>query len=209
MASSKTEIANRALTKLGQTSVLLITDDNAAARVMNRIFDSVADSEVQDNRWKFAIARTRLSALEATPVDGQFRYQYPLPMDYLALIQVGDFYARTYSSSRTRWSVEGTNILTDLPAPLNFRYVQRITNVALFTPMFVEALASRLALEACETLTQSDSKYQRVAAQYREALMRAARADAIENPPDELPEGSWLDSRESGSSLGLFDSTFP
>jgi hypothetical protein len=209
MASSKTEIANRALTKLGQTSVLLITDDNAAARVMNRIFDSVADSEVQDNRWKFAIARTQLSPLVAAPVDGSYRYQYPLPMDYLALIQVGDFYARTYSSSRTRWSVEGTNILTDLPPPLNFRYTQRITNVALFTPMFVEALASRLAMEACETLTQSDTKYQRVEKQYAVALARAARADAIENPPDELPEGSWLDSRESGSSLGLFDSTFP
>jgi hypothetical protein len=58
-------------------------------------------------------------------------------------------------------------------------------------------LACKLALEACETLTQSGSKYEAAANGYKFALAEAARQDAIENPPDELPWGSWLDSREA------------
>lgn len=204
--ASKTDIANRALIKLGQDAILLLTDDNKAARTMNYIFDTVADSEVQDNRWKFAIARTQLSALVDPPTFG-YAYQYPLPPDYLGLVQVNEFYVRSFSSDRALWSIEVDNLLTDLAAPLSVRYIRRVNDANDYTPLFVEALACRLAMEACENLTQSDSKFQRVAQQYQAAVMRARSQDALENPPDELPDGSWLDSRESGARAALNSSS--
>lgn len=198
--ASKTAIANRALLKLGQTPILLLTDDNQAARTMNLIFDSVADAEVQDNRWKFAIRRAQLSALVEPPLTG-YSLQYPMPDDHLSLLQVGEFYVRSFNSDRALWSVEGPNILTDIPAPLSIRYIRRVTDANDYPAIFVEALACRLAMEACETLTQSDSKYQRVAQQYMMTIGKARTQDALENPPDELPEGSWLDVR-TGSGRG-------
>jgi hypothetical protein len=192
--ASKVSIANRALSKLGEDRILLLTDDSKPARTINQMFDDVLDSELRKSRWNFSISRTSLSALVAAPAWG-YKYQYPLPSDFLALVQVGEYYVRAGSALRALWSVEAGSILTDMTAPLKIRYVQRVSNPGAFDPMFAETLACRLAMEACETLTQSETKFNRVAEQYKASLMDALRQDSIENPPDELPQGSWLDSR--------------
>jgi hypothetical protein len=193
--AGKVEIANRALTKLGAERILLLSDNGKEARVMNSMFDTVFDAELRRNRWKFAIKRLTLPALVATP-DWGYTYAYQLPSDYLALVQVNDVYLRGLKQ-KTLWTIESGKILTDLPAPLKVRYIGRIDNLALLDPLFIEVLACKLAYEACETLTQSSGKKQSAGEEYRFAISEAVRLDAIENPPDELPWGSWLDSRES------------
>jgi hypothetical protein len=191
--ASKVSIANRALTKLGEDRVLLLTDDNKRARTINQMFDDVLDAELRRYRWTFAITRDSLPALADAPAWG-YAYKYPLPSDYLALVQVNDIYVRAGNSSAL-WSVEAGHILTNIEAPLKVRYIQRVTNPGLFDPMFSEALACKLAMEACETLTQSETKFNRLAEQYKVAVLDAQRQSSIENPPDELPQGSWLDAR--------------
>lgn len=193
--ASKVSIANRALTKLGAERVLLLEDENQQARVMKSMFDEVRDAEIRRHRWKFAIKRAELMALADGPLFG-YRNQFPLPSDYIGLVQVGEHYVRL--GVQAPWSVEGGNILTNLEAPLRIRYQWRVDNPGLFDPLFVEVLACKLAMEACETLTQSGSKYQAAAEAYQFALREAVQQDAIENPPDELPQGSWLDSRGYG-----------
>ena len=193
--AGKVEIANRALTKLGAERILLITDPSKEARVMNSMFDTVFDAELRRARWKFAIKRTTLPALVATPEWG-YAYAYQLPSDLLALVQVNEFYLRGLKQ-KTLWTIESGQILTDLAAPLKVRYIRRVDNLGVLDPLFVEVMACKLAYEACETLTQSSQKRQQAGEEYRFAMDEAVRQDAIENPPDELPWGSWLDSRES------------
>lgn len=191
----KTQLANYALSKLGEEPVLLLTDDTKPARLMNRIFDQVRDAELRRATWKFSLKRAQLMALVDAP-DWGYTTQYPLPSDFLRLVQVNDFYVRPLSKQRGPWSLEGGLLLTDLPAPLKMRYVARITNTGLFDPLFVEALACKLAMEAGETLTQSETKRARAADEYKFALSEAYRQDAIETTPDEMPWGTWLESRE-------------
>jgi hypothetical protein len=195
--SSKVSIANRALAKLGDDRILLLTDDVKSARTLNQMFDEVRDAELRRHRWKFAIKRASLPALSEAPAWGYER-QFPLPSDYLAMVQIGETYIRPGMGGTASSSIEGGVILTSAVAPLKVRYVARIENTGLFDPLFVEMLACRLAMEACETLTQSETKFSRCAQQYKDALIEATRADSIEKLPDELPAGSWLDSRESG-----------
>lgn len=202
--ASKVSIANRALTKLGADRILLLTDETQQARVMNSMFDDVRDAEIRRHHWKFAIRRAQLTALVDVPLWG-YAYQYPLPADFLALVQVNDVYVRSLKKGTAPWSVEGGNILTDLVAPLKMRYVARIDNPGTYDPLFVEALACKLAWEAAEALTQSSSKKQAVQEEYQFAMAEAKRLDAMENPPDELPWGSWLDSRIDGARLGSGD----
>lgn len=197
--ASKVEVANLALTKLGDDPILLLTDDTKPARTLNRIFDLVADAEMQANWWKFTVKRTELSALAVAPAWG-YQNQYPLPADYLGLVQVNEFYCRVSSRERQPWSVEAGRLLTDMPAPLKLRYISRAA-VSAWHPLFVDAFACKLAMEACETLTQSDSKFQRLAKMYEVAIGRAHQMDAIENPPEEFPLGSWNTSREGNSAL--------
>jgi hypothetical protein len=201
--SSKVSIFNRALNKLGDDRVLLATDDDTKARTLNGMFDEVRDAELRRANWKFAIKRVQLPALTAAP-DFGYRYQYPLPADYLAMVQVNDYYPRG-NKQQPPYSIEAGRILTDYPAPLKIRYVSRVENVGLWDPLFVELLASRLAMEACETLTQSETKFNRCAQVYKDALIEAVSRDAIEKAPDELPWGTWLESRGDGGGYGSGD----
>lgn len=193
--ASEVSIANRALTKLGADRILLLTDETQAARTIYSMFYDVRDAEIRRYTWKFSIKRTSLSALVSPPAWG-YQYQYPLPSDYLGLVQVNEFYARP-RDRKAPWSVEGGNILTDFEAPLKLRYKSRVENPALYDPLFVEVFACKLAMEACETLTQSGSKYDVAAQGYKFALSEAARQDALENPPEEFAWGSFLDAREA------------
>lgn len=196
--ASEVSIFNRALTKLGANPVLLRTDNTAQARVLNSIYEDTRDAELRAHRWKFSIKRTTLVALVEAPAWG-YAYQYPLPADYLGMVQVNEFYVRTGTKQRAPWSVESGKILTELPAPLQLRYISRVSDTSQFDALFVDALACRLAMEACEALTQSDTKFNRVAQMYQRAIDEALRVDSIENPPDELPYGTWLGSREGAS----------
>lgn len=193
--ASKVEIANRALTKLGADRILSLADQTKEARTLNSMFDTVFYAELRRHRWKFAVARTTLPALVASPAWG-YQYAYALPADYLALIQVNDIRVRA-TKQTVPWTIEGDQILTDLPAPLKFRYIKKVTEFTLLDPLFVEVFACKLALECCETLTQSTQKRQLAAEEYNFAVTEAVRLDAIENEPDELPNGTWFDSRES------------
>lgn len=201
MASSSTDIANRALTKLGEEHILSLTDDRKPARVLNGMFAQVRDAELRRNYWNFALKRSQLVALTAAP-DWGYAYQYPLPNDFLALVQVGEFYCRPGTKHKGAWTIEGTDtggsvILTDMLGPLKIRYVKRVENSGLFDPLFVETFACKLAFEACEALTQSSSKKESAGKEYLNALRDAVRADAIELPPDEFPTATWILARES------------
>lgn len=193
--ASKVSIANRALVKLGAEPILLLEDDSKRARTIKSMFDEVRRAEIRRHRWKFAIKREELVALAEAPKFG-YRYQFPLPNDYLSLVQVGEFYLR--SRMQAPWSVEGGRILTNMEAPLRIRYQADVDNPGLFDPLFVEVLACKLAMEACEAINQSSTKYQACAEAYQFAVTEATRQDAIENPPNELPQGSWLDARGYG-----------
>lgn len=193
--ASEVSIANRALTKLGAERILLLTDETQAARTINSMYYDVRDAEIRRYTWKFSIKRASLSALVETPAWG-YDYQYPLPADYLGLVQLNEYYARP-RDRKAPWSVEGSNILTNFEAPLLLRYKSRVENPAMYDALFVEVLACKLAMEACETLTQSGSKYDAAAQGYKFALSEAARQDALENPPEEFAWGSFLDAREA------------
>lgn len=201
MASSDIEIANAALTKLGEARILAFTDDSKPARTLNAIYGRLRDAELSRCRWKFAIKRDTLPALATAPAWG-FTYAYQLPSDYLSLVQVNDYYLAPRTPQAPLWTIESGQLLTDLQAPLRIRYVRRPDSSGAFHPLFVEALACRLAAEAAEALTQSSTKREAMLKDYREAVLEAARVDAMEVPPDVLPWGSWLESREGpGMSL--------
>jgi hypothetical protein len=202
--ASQTSICNRALTKLGATRILSITDNVKAARELNSMWDSLRDAELRRNLWNFAITRDSLAALVDAPAWG-FAYQYQLPTGCLRLVQVGEhYYVHNLSDYRTmpeapfqveRGSTGTSVIMTDFSAPLKIRYVQRVEDTAQWDALFVEAFASRLAYEACEAITQSSTKKGEVWEDYKQALREAKLVDAIENPPEALPDDSWLLSR--------------
>lgn len=194
--ASEVEIANRALTKIGASRILSLSDDVEAARSVDSLFSIVRDAELRIRMWKFSITRDSLAALVTTPSWG-FDYEYQLPSDCLRVVQVNDIYpGASLSDYRTmdesEWRIEGRKILTDIAAPLKIRYVSQVTDTGQWDAAFTEAFACRLAAELAERLTQSNTKRQLAWDEYKQAISMAVRANAIESAPEPLPDDAWV-----------------
>jgi hypothetical protein len=72
------------------------------------------------------------------------------------------------------------------------RYVADVTDPGAFDALFVEVLSSKLAYEACYDITQSNQGREAAAQDYKMAVVEAARANAIEKPPQGFPDDSWM-----------------
>ncbi len=188
--ASQTDICNQALTKIGAERIVAITDDTKSARALNAIWDLKRDAELAAHPWTFSIGRAQLPA-SATAPDFGWSYAYPLPSDYLAMVEVGENYDFYIGDPNPLFAFEGGSILTDQTSPLNIRYIKRITNCGLYPALFAEALACRLAAELCEAMTQSGPKRELAWNEYKRAIREARRMNAIEQPPRYIPPGSW------------------
>lgn len=193
--SSQVEIANYALTLVGEARIGSFDDDSEAARLLNVVWPIVRDAELRANAWNFATRRASLAALESVPAWG-YAKQFALPDDFLRLIEVDGQYVAAPTDSPPAYQIEhgesGSVLLADLGAPLRIRYGARVDDTARFDPLFAVALGCALAAAINERISQSNTKQQLIYAQYKEALFRAQQADAIELPPQTLPESAWI-----------------
>lgn len=186
MAVSKTFICNRALSKLGEPRVTDIDNDSSPpAQTLSEMYDNVRDAVLQSYPWGFALMLTHI-AKDGTAPDWDYDNRYLLPTDCLALVEI---------KNNPDYRIRGKYIHTDEGSPLYILYTARITDAAKYPPMFIEALAARLAYESAERITQSNTKKEAAAQDYQFAISAAYASEAIQNPPQPLPEDAWLDAR--------------
>lgn len=197
--ASVIQVANRALTKLGSARITSLSDDVKAARSISSCFDDLRDDELRAHRWQFSMRRTTLAALADAPEFG-YQYQYAVPSDFLRIDMVDDRFPAAVMDNYIdeeylEWTLEGNVILTDIGSPLKLRYIAQVTDPSAWDSNFREALASRIAMEICEDLTQSDTKKTAAANDYKRAITQAIRVGSIEKPPVTPPDNTWIISR--------------
>lgn len=194
--ASTVQIWNQALTKLGAERITDLLDNTRNAQVMNAIYEVKRDAELAAHPWTFAIKRASIPASSTAPAFGWLR-SFPLPADFLRLVQVGEYYTFYDSDGGELFQVEtdpatgGLAVLTDAASPLLIRYVYRVTNSGLYSALFVEAFACRLAAEGAEAITQNLSKREQAWKERGQAIATARRTNAIEQPPQRQPDLSW------------------
>lgn len=184
--ASVVDICNRALDKLGQGSITSLEDGTKSANLCIRNWPLIRDQVLRDHPWNFAIKRVTLAPDVAEPVWG-FNYKSPLPTDCLRVIEIRDL-------SQGDYQIEGRAVLSNEDV-LYTRYISRITDPNEYDALFQDAAASRLAVELCESLTQSNTKKEILIQEYDMILTMAKRADGQENPPARFEEDLWLLSR--------------
>lgn len=188
--ASEVSIANSALQKIGASRISSLSDNNKNASAVLACYENLRQSELQTNFWTFAIARAQLSASAITPTFGR-TYEYPLPGDFIRMAPLDP----KVSPVRTDWLIEGKSILTDDASPLEIRYVKDVKDAAQFHPLFAEALASRIAFQIVEELTQSNTKKNTQSDDYLKFIGDARRIDAIESGSVEPEEDYWISVR--------------
>jgi hypothetical protein len=187
---SVVDICNRALQKLGASRIISLSDDTVSGRACNVAYESVRDRELRRHPWNFAITRESLASEVATPEYG-YDYQYPLPSDCIRVLP-NDQNEGTYEIA---YKIEGRKLLSNSSGPIYLRYISKVSDTTLFDTLFVEVLACAMAMEMCEELTQSNSKRQLAAEEYKALILEARRTNAFEQVPIEPATDTWITSR--------------
>lgn len=187
--STRVEIANRALQKVGAKRIGSFTEGSREADSVNVCFDILLKAELQTNLWTFAIKRASIAADSETPTGRS--YQYSLPDDFLRLAPADPSYAPLPSD----FLFEGRKVLTSLTAPLKIRYVSFDIDTATVDPLFAEALAARIAMEVSEELTGSASKKDALENAYTFHVSKARQTNSILSGPIAPEEDEWVYTR--------------
>ena len=188
--ASEVSICNRALRVLGVQPISALGEDSKAGAWAQQTYADARDALLAEYPWNFAIKREALAASVSEPVWG-YAYLYALPADCLRVLAV-EGEPESYTDP---YKIEGRSIATDAAAPLNIRYIARVTDPAQFFPLFVEALAARLAAEGAFHFTGSTAREAQLAERYRELVANARRYDAQEGTAEGLVASDWLDAR--------------
>ena len=188
--TSEVSICNRALRVLGVAPIMALGEDSKAGSWAQETYADLRDALLAEYPWNFAIWRAVLAASNVAPAWGH-QFLYPLPADCLRVLAVeGEPEARIEP-----YRIEGRAIATDAPAPLRIRYIARVTDPAQFGPLFVDALAARLAAEGAFHFTGSTSREEQLRQAYRELAANARRYDAQEGTAEALVANDWLEAR--------------
>lgn len=124
------------------------------------------------------------------PLSGR-TYGFLLPDDFLRIPPRDP----KNSQAATDWLFEKRMLLTNDPSVIILRYVRNEEDPDAFDANFTTAFAARLALEACEEITQSAGKKTQIAGQYKAAIDDAKRSNAIEQGSEESDIDEWEMSR--------------
>lgn len=185
--ASDVDIANAALSKLGEPGLLSFADDSVAGRLANRTFTDIRDALLREYPWNFASKRAEIAASGTGPLWG-FARAFPVPTDFLRLLEI-------HNPNRFPYRLEQGHILTDLTAPLQIRYLKKVEDADEMDPLFRDAFAHRLAAEWAESITQTSSVTQEMQALYTRKLRVARAADGQEDDHQKLETCSFIDAR--------------
>ncbi len=188
--TSETDICNLALQQHSKGPITSIDDQQSPlARRCKRLYPTSRDELLRLHVWKFAKRRVLLAAAATTP-EFRFKYEYPLPTDFLRLHP--DYEHRVPDDWEIEDSVNGTVLRTNDGGPLPVRYIRRITNPVLFDPLFTKALYLDMAAAMANAMTDSMTTMDVLEKKRDKALSDARMTNAIERYADDPPEDDWL-----------------
>lgn len=207
--ASDIDICNLALGKLGAAPIVSLLDNNPKAAILYRMYPLLRDKLQRVYRWSFTLAYAELPALADAPLF-EYNYAYQLPSDCLRLnladVSIGNsIMVGMPSASIGDWNfgrnqdyrIVGTKVYTNVPAPLRIQYAARVTDATQFDAAFVDTLACYVAWQLCEQLTGSAQKKNAAAQEYQFSLREARAVNAIELPPETIPDDTFMQARLS------------
>ncbi len=206
--SNRTEVINRALVKIGANTIASPGEESEQARKASLVFKTLVQGELRRQAWSFAKKRATLAPLASPPGGTDYAEGYNLPEDCLRLITLNGNWVfssirETNGGSLPAYAIEGRVLLTGNnrratgESAAYVVYVSDVSeNVAVWDANFVEAFACRLAAELVQSITKNMTLKQSLKQDYLEALKEAKRTNAIELPPQSLPDESWVLARQ-------------
>lgn len=148
MPATPAELCNLALGRIGiRADIQQLTDDNEEAIACNNCYGPARDRTLQAISWRFASRQATLALATVTRLNWDFVYRLPVDCLVPRLIVPDMQVPGPEDRIPFDWgddAATGAILFTDREFAV-LEYTAKFTDVARFTPAFVEAVAWRLA----------------------------------------------------------------
>jgi len=171
------QIANLALSWLGQNQINSFTDNQNEAIVMNANYALSRDKVLEDAAWTFALRRETLAPIAAAPEFGAGN-KFLIPSDVLRVYRVYRESSAIQSDNfqSAKWTREGQHIYSSQQT-LWCHFIVSVTDTNLFSPSFVHALAARMAADTALVFTENIKLEEKMENRYIAKLAEAKFSD--------------------------------
>lgn len=204
MASSRTEVANFALSHLGVGTRIanIETERSQEANACRQFFDHVTEIMLRSYDWPFATKIVDLVEVEEDPND-EWAFSYRYPSDCFRLIRIPSGLRNDTRASRIPYRVaqdddaSGKIILCDLE-DAKIEYIYNVTQIERWPADFVLAHSFRLAAYIAPMITGADPfKMGARALEFFSLELGMAQANAAnEEQNEEAPDTELIKARE-------------
>lgn len=190
------DICNLALAHLGEDSITSLSDGTPRAIACNLHYAVTRDEVLRSHRWNFAIAR--IATVDYDEPEFEWTAKFELPTDCLRVLE---FNGNESTETDREFVIEGRWLFSN-STTANIVYVKRETDTTLYDPIFVKALALKLAVALSESIRGTTGKTAELLAAYeRYTAPLARRVDANEGKRRKgmlpfLAGSTFLDYRE-------------
>lgn len=186
--TSKTDICNRALIKLGKATIRDIdTDESPQGTLCKAVYVSMLDEVLRQAEWNFAVNRQALNKdASGSPLyEWAYRFILPTVPPVIKIISV---------ENNVSFKIEG-NYLVSNSDNIKLKYIGRITDPNLYDSLFINVLVLRLAYEISFSLTSQTSLGKDIYNQYILALEEAKNQNSQDDNELPIQDSTWTNAR--------------
>ena len=176
--ATETDIANLALTWLGQRLINSLNDNQNEAKVMKANYPFARDKILAEHAWTFALRRETLAPLAAPPAFGGGN-QFLIPNDVVRVFRVYRPDAGSQSNTFQNapgWVREGNHIIANMDQ-IWCHFIFKQTNTTFYSAPFGQALAAKLAADTCLAFTENIKLQDKMEGMYGVKLQEATASD--------------------------------
>lgn len=196
---SDVEICNMALARVATTKpIASFTERSKEAELCRTFYASLREMVLRDFPWPFAESHIALADVGNPAPGWQYRYRYPANCLLIRDIVQPGWRNAPFSGMEVPFELGygagGRVINTDQPEA-SVRFTYKVEDPTLFDPLFVDALAWRLAMELALPISSKPEYRTFAEQQYEKALTVAQGAAFRESQDDVEPESEFVRAR--------------
>ena len=193
---SEVSICNQALTWLGQDIITSLDDQSVTAQWCRNNYPFIRDAVLQERNWTFATIRAVSETAEKD--DWETQWKHSIPPQLISVFRV--YRTVRFNGDKTRdpsWRREGEFILSD-QSTIYLWGLGRLTDTSQMSPLFTQALATRIAAEGAVPFTENRQLQTDLWALYGDKLREAAARDGQQGANEFVTQTQLVDSRYGG-----------
>lgn len=196
---TKLNVFNGALLILAQPIMVSPFDVREDGKLLRERWEAAVNAAYEIGDWNSAIVRKKLSQSATAPEWG-YKYYYPLPPDFVRMVQINSTGQR--HDDDIEYQIEGKGIATDA-SDIYIRYVSSELLVLVpgeWSQSFADYVSASLAFLVAPKINASQLQ---AASQIMEQRRKVALAvDAVQSPPEIRKPGNFVRAVRYGSRTG-------